>query len=579
MIPDAVLDQIQNRIDIVEVISNAVPLRRAGRSFKAPCPFHQEKTPSFYVNPEKQIFHCFGCGAGGNVFSFLMKQEKKDFPQVVEELAERAGVELPKSGDVETRERLAAFVHANALAMEFYHRVLLKNREGEAGRAYLKKRRIEEGTLLEFRLGFAPDAWDSLAAALKGKVSEKVLEKLGLTVPKKDGGAYDRFRRRILFPILDAKGTCVAFGGRVLDETLPKYLNSPESELYVKGRHLYGLFQAQKAIREEDAVILVEGYMDLAACWQGGVRNVVASLGTALTREQARLVKRRTPNVFILYDGDKAGELAALRGLELFLEEGVEVKVVELAAGHDPDSFIREFGVERFREGLKGAKTLFEYKLLRLMEKHDARSLEGRVKIANEMAVLLSKVPNEILRSAWRKELAERLSISEEALAAEIHKGMEKPRGAAAVPSFPAKKEAVPSGEKLLIGLMLDNLHFVTAVKAELHIEDFQHHRIRAVARKLFETSGGLSAARVVNFFKEDPESVEVVSSACAEADTVSDKEKAFSDCLSWMKRTRLQNRREGLRAQIMTAQEQGDQRRLKELLYDFNQLNKGMKV
>ena len=311
MIPDALLNQIQDRTDIVEIISAYVPLKRAGQNFKAPCPFHHDKTPSFIVSPGKQIFHCFGCGAGGNVFGFLMKYEKNDFREVVQALADRAGIEIPKdrrSGLEE--ERFAEYAKANQWALDFYRNFLLKESQAEKARAYLKKRGLLDVTTAAFGLGFAPADWDRFYEALRGRVADPILEKLGLIIPKKGGGYYDRFRDRLIFPILDTRGTCVAFGGRVLDDSLPKYLNSPESDFYSKGRNLYGLYQAKKPIRDRDAVVIVEGYMDLIACHQAGVQHVAASLGTALTSEQVRLIKRNTKNVFILYDADKAGEMA-----------------------------------------------------------------------------------------------------------------------------------------------------------------------------------------------------------------------------------------------------------------------------
>jgi DNA primase len=404
MIPETVLQQIQDRLDIVEIISASVPLKRSGRSFKAPCPFHMEKTPSFYVTPDKQIFHCFGCGVGGNIFRFLMMREKKDFLEVVKELAERVGVELPTDAspkDREREERLGVYAKANGLAMNFYHEFLLKSSEAQKARMYLRGRGLNEDTIEKLNIGFAPDRWDGLIQHVKGRIADKTLEKVGLLLERKEkNGYYDRFRNRVIFPILDMKGACVAFGGRVMDDSVPKYMNSPESEFYTKGQHLYGLYWARPVVREKDALIVVEGYMDFAMLFQAGVQNVVASLGTALTREQVRLIKRHTHNVFMLYDADKAGEAATLRGLELFLEEGLEVKIVRLPQGHDPDSFVLKEGAQRFHEELGRAKNLFDYKLALLRAESNAQTVEGRVKIANEMVALLAKVQNEILRAA-----------------------------------------------------------------------------------------------------------------------------------------------------------------------------------
>ncbi len=582
MIPDAVLNQIQDRVDIVELVSKYVPLKKAGRNFKGNCPFHHEKTPSFMVSPDKQIFHCFGCGAGGNVFSFLMKTEKQDFREAVETLADSVGIEIPKDKTLSTEqlERSALFLKANQLALDFYHDVLLKRKEAAKAKGYLEKRGILEKTIDEFKLGYALESWDELIRAVKGKVPEAVLEKVGLILSKKDGGFYDRFRHRIIFPILDAKGACLGFGGRVLDDSLPKYLNSPESEIYSKGRHLYGLFQARKAVRDTDQVIVVEGYMDLIACHQAGVQNVVASLGTALTNEQVRLIKRHTKNVFILYDADKAGEMATLRGLELFLEEGLEVKIVRLSTGHDPDAFIQQFGVEKFRQELGKAKTLFDFRLTLLKTQFDAKSLEGKVKIANEMVLLLAKVPNEILRNAWLKELARELSLSEEALLSEMKKGGSRFRNIpAAAVSAPRAESVLNSAEKFLIGLLLENPDWVAGVTEEVRLEDFQNEKARQILSRIFSReSAALSAAQFINLYKDDPEGARIVATACAESDTVVDKQKTLSDCLSWMKRLKAVQERENLTAEIAVAQRLGDKNRINQLLVNFNELNKGIR-
>jgi len=580
MIPEAILNQIQDRVDLVEIVSETVPLKRTGQNFKACCPFHSEKTPSFIVNPDKQIFHCFGCGVGGNVFSFLMKQEKRDFREVVEILAERVGVEIPKDkfSSSESTEKNTLLAKVNALALDFYHQYLLKDKEAQKARDYLEQRGIGRDAFLEFKLGYAPSSWDSLYRALVGIAPDSVLEKAGLVISKKDGGFYDRFRDRIIFPILDSKGICLAFGARALDDSLPKYLNSPETEIYTKGRHLYGFFQARKAIHETDSVIVVEGYMDLIACHQAGVRNVVASLGTALTHDQARLVKRNTRNAIILYDADKAGELATLRGLEIFLEEGLEVKILRPAEGHDPDSFIRAQGAAAFKKVLEEeTQSIFDYRLALLKEKFDARSVEGKVKIAGEMVALFSKVQNEILKSVWTKELARALSLSEEALFLEIKKSKESARGPRPDVRPMASSELRPV-EKLLIGLMLEDQAFVLRAREELKAVDFQHPVARKVVQRIWDTRESLSAARMINFYKDDPEAVQVISVASAETDKVLDKVRTFSDCLLWVRRLRIHQDREGLRSELLLAEQQGNKNRIGQLLYDLNELNKGIK-
>ena len=592
MIPDAILHQIQDRLDIVEVISGYLTLRRAGKNFKANCPFHGEKTPSFMVSPDKQIFHCFGCGEGGNVFGFVMKIEKKDFREAAESLAERAGVEIPKDTGIDPKveERTRQFYLLHTKAAEFYHQFLLSRKEAHAARAYLENRGLSRDTIIQFKLGFAPETWDAFYSSVKGETADAILEKSGLVVAKKEGGFYDRFRNRIIFPITDSKGACIAFGGRVMDDSVPKYLNSPETEIYSKGRNLYGLFQARKAIREIDAVVVVEGYMDLISCFQGGVENVVASCGTALTTEQARLLKRHTKNVYIVYDADKAGESATLRGLEIFIEEGMEVKIVRLPEGEDPDSFVKKQGGEGFRRTLEAAKNLFDYKLDLLKTKHDASTIEGKVKIANDLVSLFSRVQNEILRSAWTKALAKELSLSEESLVAEMKKSAQRPGGKTQArpvetASGPVRltarrvpQQAVSTAERMVLGLSLENAGFARRASEELVEEDFENPSARKIAVKIFQTTRegeSMTAGRLAVFFQEEPAVMTLISQVAADTEIVADKERVLSDCLVQLKRQRIRTERTELLSRMAAAEQAGDQGRVSEFMGHLHELNK----
>ncbi len=593
MIPDAVIRQIQDRLDIVEIVSGYLVLRRAGRNFKACCPFHGEKTASLMVSPDKQIFHCFGCGVGGNVFGFVMKIEKKDFRETVETLAEKAGVEVPRDAKADPRveERANQFLSANGRAAEYYHQFLLNQKEAQSARTYLEKRGLDRQTIVDFKLGYAPQTWDAFYGSVKGQLEDTLLEKAGLVIAKKDGGGYyDRFRNRVIFPILDAKGQCIAFGGRVMDDSLPKYLNSPETEIYSKGRNLYGLFQARKPIRDEDSVVVVEGYMDLISSHQAGVKNVVASLGTALTTDQARLLKRHTKNVLIVYDSDKAGEMATLRGLEVLLEEGMEVKIVRLPEGEDPDSFVRGQGGAGFREALGAAKNLFEYKLALLKQKHDSQTLEGKVKIANDLVSLFSRVQNEIQRSAWTKELALQLSLSEEALVAEMKKSksvlVRASKAAeilnateAGAPIRRESQQAVSTAERMILGLALENEQYVMRMTEELRESDFTSPLSRKIAARIFEAIAGQRKPEPLSdlmlFFRQEPEVVNLISQVSADVEILVDKEKVLSDCLFQLKRQRIRVEREGLLLQIATAERIGDQIKINEFIGHLHELNK----
>ena len=387
MIPEKILQEIQDRSDAVQVIGAVVGLKKAGRVFKGLCPFHPEKTPSFMVYPDKQFYICYGCGAGGDLISFVMRHEQMEFSEAVEFLAAKAGIPVPQTGGgrggaagvgrklYEPMEKAAAFFEA-----------CLRAPEGEAARSYLKKRGLNEAAWSEHRIGFAPTQWDRLLQAARDwKIEPGLLEQGGLVIRREGerGGWYDRFRDRVIFPICDSRGRVIAFGGRAMteDERTPKYLNSPETELYVKGWVLYGLNWSSAAIRKQDFCVVVEGYMDFLTPYQAGVRNVVASMGTALTETQVRLIRRFTRNVVMVYDADAAGEMAALRGLELFLEAQMRVKVAVLPPGTDPDSLIRSRGVEPFAAALKNSKDFFDYKLEVLSRQFDPKGVAGQVRL------------------------------------------------------------------------------------------------------------------------------------------------------------------------------------------------------
>lgn len=588
MIPEAILDQILDRVDIVDVIGARVTLRRAGRSFKANCPFHNEKSPSFIVNPEKQIFRCFGCGVGGNVFTFLMKFEKKDFREAVELLAGQIGIEIPddRQIDPKLKEKISLFAKAHQLAADYYHRSLLERPDAVGARQYLEKRAVSRQAIDDFRIGFAPDSWDALQVALRGAIDEKMLERAGLVLPRKDAsGFYDRFRNRIIFPIVDTKGMTVAFGGRVMDDSTPKYLNSPETEMYVKGRHLYGLFQGRQAIREKDSAVVVEGYLDVVACHAAGFRHTVASLGTALTREQARLIRRYTPNVILLYDADRAGESATLRGLEIFLEEEMEVRIAELPPGHDPDSFIRDEGPAKFSKALETAKNLFEYKLALLKTQVDASTLEGKIKIGNDLVSLFAKIKNEIARSAWTRALSQDLGISEEALTSEMKKAQKpaqpKPSQRLADPVAVSSAALTPL-ERLMIGLLLGSPELVKVAGQTLTLEDIENGTARKVWSELIErekSGRGVGVSQVLNAFESDEEATRLISEASAETEALIEREKAFLDCVKRLREMRLKRRKEELGRALGRSDVARDEEKRKTILRELDELNRGLKA
>ncbi|MGA9995047.1 MAG: DNA primase, partial [Pyrinomonadaceae bacterium] len=375
--PQTFIDDLRRQADIVRVIQDYVTLKKKGANWMACCPFHQEKTPSFSVNPAKEIYYCFGCGKGGNVFSFVMEIERVAFPEAIKIVAQKTGTPLPvlvEDKKFEERKRDAdEVVELNGWALEWWEKQLFDGgAEARAAREYLEKRGIEDETVKTFRLGYSPDSWDALSAYLKERgATGAQIERSGLVVKKDAGGFYDRFRGRLMFPVMDAQGRPVAFGGRTLGSGEPKYLNSPETTAYTKGKHLYGLHQTRDEIRRKKFAILVEGYLDLIVPFQAGVRNMVASLGTALTAEQAKLLGRFARKVVVNYDGDRAGVQAAKRAIETLLAEDLEIKVLVLPEGADPDEFIRQHGVEEYHRRRGEALPHIQFVIAQALQDHN----------------------------------------------------------------------------------------------------------------------------------------------------------------------------------------------------------------
>lgn len=414
-IPDDVIDQVLAAYDIVEVVGRYLPLKSAGRAFKALCPFHEEKTPSFTVNPDRQTFKCFGCGKGGNIFGFLIEHEGLTFPEAVRSLARDRGITVPESHGRSQEDESRVEVARGALkaAHAFFVRCLASD-EGREARAYLTKRGYDEDAVHRFSLGYAPAAWDRLVqTAAKRGVGGDVLEGAGLALPRREGGHYDRFRNRVIFPIADLQGRVITFGARALsDEDNPKYLNGPETVVFKKANVLYALDQARDAIRkhgQDGEALLMEGYTDVLTCHLHGVDRAVAGMGTAFTPQQARLLKRFTKRVVLVYDGDEAGRQAAERTLDILLPEGLEVCVVLLPLGRDVDEILLEEGAEALEARITGALDVLDFKLEALGGQHDLASPRGRAQIAEAVTETITKVPSPVERDQLFRELAERL--------------------------------------------------------------------------------------------------------------------------------------------------------------------------
>ncbi|MDD5505283.1 MAG: DNA primase [Candidatus Omnitrophica bacterium] len=582
LIPENLLEDILGRVDIVEIISGYIPLKKAGRNFKANCPFHHEKTPSFTVSPERQIYHCFGCGESGNAFRFLMRHERMEFPEAVEMLARKTGVLLPEQNKPEIARQASLtsqLYKINELAAGFY-----ENNLGATGAAawrdYLLSRGIKLQTIKQFHLGLAPSGWDSLINYLRSKgFSLSLMEKAGLILPKEGGGYYDRFRSRIIFPIFDIRGRVLGFGARVMDKTLPKYINSPETPVYVKGKNLFGLNLSKDYIREDDFVVIVEGYLDFMIPYQEGINNIVASQGTALTLEQIRLFKRYTHNAVMIYDGDTAGEIATLRSLDMLIEEGVNVKVVPLPKGMDPDTLVRKEGVNTLKDKIQDAKTLFDYKFEVLKCRHNMKEAHGKSRIAAEMLSTINKFDNAILRGEYVKRLSEGIKIPEHYILEELNKL--KPNSSASSAAGPSVKKSasgINPAEKLLIKFMLEERELIEKIMQELTPADFTDMRtakVVTVLHDLFIQGKNIEPSILMNYFSEEDASQLVCESMFMPELLGQDREKAVNDCIARVKVQRLKSQRERLHMQIKNAQSLGDEQKLNSLIKEFHNLIK----
>jgi len=578
-IPENILEDILGRIDIVEIISSYLPLKRAGRNFRANCPFHHEKTPSFMVSPDRQIYHCFGCGKGGNAFHFLMEYERMEFPEAVETLAKKSGVILPeaKKEDSKTTSLITQLYKVNELAALFYEHNL-DSSVGQAAKNYLLKRGLKEESIKLFKLGLALDKWDALINHIRSKnISLPVLEKAGLMLAKENGGYYDRFRNRAIFPIFDIKSRPLGFGARVFDTSLPKYINSPETPIYTKGKNLYGLNLSHDAIRENDYAVVVEGYLDFILPYQEGLKNIVASQGTALTYEQVRLLKRYTHNVVMIYDADIAGELATLRSLDIFIEEGLDVRVVTLPEGFDPDSFVRKHGIDNFKDKIDSAHNLFDYKLKILKSRYNIKEIQGKANITSSMILTINKFKDAVLKSEYIKKLAEELSVKEEAIWEELKKLKEEKSYQQPAEVAHKKSAQINPTEKLLINLMLEETGLINRIKNHLEPADFQDERASRIVSIMFdfmEQGKGLELNTFINNVAEEDIAQLLCESAFLEISS-QNKEKVIDDCIQRLKNERLKIKRQHLHDQIKTAQTSGDEPRLHRLIQEFHHLTK----
>ena len=549
---DELIDEIRNSNDIVDIISQYVNLKKSGRNFFGLCPFHNEKSPSFAVSPDKQIFHCFGCGVGGNVFHFVSKIENIGFKETLEMLANRANITLPILDNVQdnkTAHLKLRVYEINKQAAQFYHENLYKP-TAKIAQEYIKKRKLDNNTLQTFLIGYS-GTFNELYKTLKkqGFTDEEILAS-SLVNKNEKGEFIDRFRRRLMFPIQDERGRVIAFGGRILEDNKiqnvksPKYINSSENIVYSKGRHLFGLYAAKK--QKIDKILIVEGYMDAISLHQRGITNVVASLGTALTEAQGRLLRNNSQQVIIGYDSDGAGQAATLRGLEILQNLGCDIRILQLDGAKDPDEYILKYGPERLQKCIDNAISLVEYKVKILKSKLDLNHPNDKIKFLTEIAKELAKIKNDIEKEVYVDKIALDYKISKEAIYAEINKLIygknqnEKILQKKNVvkneskPQVINNNDAVSKKENMIIYLLINYpQESYSKLKSKISYENIKNERNRQIIKKLYEElEKGNSINNVLDLF-QDEEIINYITWVMAYDFEISEVDKCIEDILN----------------------------------------------
>ena len=556
---DEIIDDVRQSNDIVDVISQYVRLKRSGRNYFGLCPFHNEKSPSFSVSPEKQIFHCFGCGVGGNVFTFLTKIEGINFVEAVQQLAERANIQLPTlENNVDSaKEALKAKVYkVNEFTAKYYHENLYRP-ESKIAQEYIKKRKLSNETLKSFQIGFS-GKFDELYKELKkqGFEDREILES-GLVNKNERGQYIDRYRNRLMFPICDVRGRVIAFGGRVLDDSKPKYINSPENIVYSKGRHLYGLNVAKKYDIKK-RLLIVEGYMDVVSLHQRDIHNVVASLGTALTQQQGYLLRNNTEQIILSYDSDEAGQTAKVRAMEILQNMGCDIRVLQMEGAKDPDEYVIKYGNARFQNLVDKAISVIEFKVKILRQSLNLESTNDKIKFLNEIAKLISKIDNSMEREVYIEKIAKEYDVSKEAIYAEVNKLTYRESKDEKLLSKPKpvvrhieKKEtdnvseATKRRENTVLAILLSgDRNIYEIIKQNITIKDFKYEIDRKIAEKLYEEfeNGNSNINSIIDDLSEEEQNH--ITMIMAEDYGIDDVEKAIDDIIQSYEKDKLNERK-----------------------------------
>ena len=582
---DEIIDDVRQSNDIVDVISQYVRLKRSGRNYFGLCPFHNEKSPSFSVSPEKQIFHCFGCGVGGNVFTFLTKIEGINFVEAVQLLAERANIQLPTlENNVDSaKEVLKAKVYkVNEFTAKYYHENLYRP-ESKMAQEYIKKRKLSNETLKAFQIGFS-GKFDELYKELKkqGFEDREILES-GLVNKNERGQYIDRYRNRLMFPICDARGRVIAFGGRVLDDSKPKYINSPENIVYSKGRHLYGLNVAKKYDIKK-RLLIVEGYMDVVSLHQRDIHNVVASLGTALTQQQGYLLRNNTEQIILSYDSDEAGQTAKVRAMEILQNMGCDIRVLQMEGAKDPDEYVIKYGNARFQNLVDKAISVIEFKVKILRQSLNLESTNDKIKFLNEIAKLISKIDNSMEREVYIEKIAKEYDVSKEAIYAEVNKLTYRESKDEKLLSKPKpvvrhieKKEtdnvseATKRRENTVLAILLSaDRNIYEIIKQNITIKDFKYEIDRKIAEKLYEEfeNGNSNINSIIDDLSEEEQNH--ITMIMAEDYGIDDVEKAIDDIIQSYEKDKLNERKLEILELLENPTEENQKKELEKELNDI---------
>ncbi len=578
------IDQVRNANDIVDVISEYVPLKKKGANYFGLCPFHSEKTPSFSVNQPKQIYHCFGCGEGGNVFTFLMNHDKLGFTEALKLLARKAGIRLPKpQTDKKTAELNDQLYYANSVANAFFKQGLHQKNLNQKAQAFLKQRGLDASAEEKFSLGYAPDKWDGFLNFAQSKGLEpQILLTAGLIAPKSDGKGYvDRFRDRLMFPIFNISGKIVGFGGRTLNQKEEaKYMNSPETPIYQKGKVLYGLNFSKDFIRPEGKAIVVEGYMDFISVYQAGIKNLVASSGTAFTSDQAWLLSRYAQEVYLLFDSDSAGQQATVRSLDILFDQGFEVKIVALPPGDDPDSFVKTFGAEKLSELIEKALSWVEFKVNRLGKKFSSFGMMEQEKIIEDFIETASKIRPEVRRELFLKKVAQSLEVNESILRKSLNRKLAPAKTLKTASALPLKR-SLETLEKELLRILMEGENLVEKVRGKLVVEDFVTYEHQKILESIFQNYEEQKRLNIPSLLDkiEDAKIRNLITEISVMELGGGDLEQQLKDYLKKIKLYQKENQIADLKLRLQKAEKNQETKTAQELSVQLQNLLKGNQV